>query len=128
MREIKFRAWFEPEVKMIYMHGEIHISTFLGKYVSTNSKLMQFTGLKDKNGKEIYEGDVVENGNGVYLIIYYDNGKAMFRQRVCSKKNVEEQGYEWQEKIEDRTDLSLEENWKEIIGNKFENPELLEEK
>ena len=62
MREIKFRAWLEPEKKMnnglfgLRSDGEV---SFQSNNPEFNVILMQYTGLKDKNGKEIYEGDIV---------------------------------------------------------------------
>jgi uncharacterized phage protein (TIGR01671 family) len=74
MREIKFRAWDKIEGKMwrpIVGHdGVLMASNQLGGYVSypaNQDPLMQYTGLKDKNGVEIYEGDVVYlAGHGEY--------------------------------------------------------------
>ena len=83
--------------------------------------LMQSTGLKDKNGKEIFEGDIIKNGQDV----------------MCMKKHntlgfyIEEKGKV--EFIADCADLEeFEEDAKEvannieIIGNVYENPKLLE--
>lgn len=59
MHEIKFRVW-EPEAKKIYHPS----GTMLGIILEADDKqgiiLMQYTGLKDKNCKEIYEGDILE--------------------------------------------------------------------
>lgn len=60
MREIKFRAWLIGIEKMMY---EIEKDDDLADIIADNGKryvLMQYTGLKDKNGKEIYEGDIVK--------------------------------------------------------------------
>ena len=73
MREIKFRVWDKTEKKMYIVDGyPLYIadgriweeSTYCGETdvsdVTDRYELMQYTGIKDKNGKEIYEGDTVE--------------------------------------------------------------------
>ncbi len=78
--------------------------------------ICQCTGLRDKNGKLIYEGDIVKclydsyGENGVYI------GKVIYREDTCCfvDANSESTDYEWWEEE------------KEVIGNIFNNPELLE--
>ena len=71
MREIKFRAWHKEKKEMDYL-GKIFpaisddwfamsSSLGLGTHEENNYELMQYTGLSDKLGKEIYEGDIVKN-------------------------------------------------------------------
>ena len=63
MREIKFRAW-DMRVKKMYFGG---MDKFLENY-----PLMQYTGLKDKNGVEIYEGDIIKHNYRGWGVVEYD--------------------------------------------------------
>lgn len=76
--------------------------------------LMQFTGLLDKNGTEIYEGDILNQEDGWYRVIEWDEGAAGFIG-VAIEKDVYEKY--WNNLGE--MDLSA-----EVIGNIYENPEL----
>lgn len=90
MREIKFRAWDEQTKKM---HDQIIID-FTGleySWIPSEEKgdswrtkdLMQYTGLKDKNGKEIYEGDIMEISDCALGVIEYRNAHfALFSQNT----------------------------------------------
>lgn len=70
MREIKFRAWDFKNKKMrepdVYVLGELIINRYDG--------LMQFTGLLDKLGKEIYEGDIIKDEKNIFEIILVPGG------------------------------------------------------
>ena len=112
MREIKFRAWDKLTTKM-YGVEFINFADFRDKEGSTI--LMQYTGLKDKNGKEIYEGDIVTSldWDGKFLC-QYDSKFACF------------------EFYDDQTDTFLggasygdKVPLLEVIGNVYEHPELL---
>jgi uncharacterized phage protein (TIGR01671 family) len=127
MESISFRAWDKEEKKMhkvktieFSRRGAriIHLAE-----VNSNGKgdhkrwhssveLMQSTGLKDKNGTEIYEGDIIKNSyDEIYTVKWFD---ASFY--LEEKYNG---GFDYHE-------LYFEDN-KKVIGNIYENPELLED-
>ena len=136
MREIKFRAWDRENKEMLdvqeldyqgsYSGQPMVRTTMYNDYFDTEDMiLMQYTGLKDKNGKEIYEGDIVQF-KGNYkdkrkLVVFWDSMKSGFfiTPIHCYKYRVKEKTYLRAEFINAKN--------KEIIGNIYENPELLEE-
>lgn len=132
MRDIKFRAWDYDSNTMIYPDSKLEtIFCFdragLSVYQSDGSELssfelMQYTGLKDKNGIEIYEGDIIEYHSDVINTFYKINKI----NRVVEYKY----GMYGIEGIEKGTHIPfaniLKCNYK-VIGNMYQNPDLLEE-
>lgn len=118
MREIKFRAIHKLTLKKwneedLYFHDGNWYEDFRaledGRPLNLEQcEVMQYTGLKDENGTEIYEGDIVRHAadEGVYKVIFEDGGFYV--------KNLFE--YDFQ---------TINEYPLEVIGNIYENAELL---
>ena len=113
-REIKFRAWDKKRKKIFQMsvgtnynpHFLVDLKSFGGgiqELFDPDLELMQYTGLRDKNGKEIYEGDIVRWGS------ILKGNEVIFKEGKFMIKDIEDP------------------YWKacEIIGNIYENKELL---
>lgn len=138
MRDIKFRAWHK-NIKEMFEVGQITLKKGIWDYQPEDRKyigmsipyqpsfiLMQYTGLHDKNGKEIYEGDIVKITENI------------LKQKVIRLKPIIAD-IEWSEEyltytlittsvkdaFESLTDY-LDEYDIEVIGNIYENKELLE--
>ena len=129
MRKIKYRAWDKKEKKMktrgllfTLQHGlSFFDASGFNVRRAENDRyiLMQFTGLKDKNGEEIYESDLIQNKSG----------------RICEVNWNKECG-RWDASVKimvenDNSNGFAPVNWHydiKIIGNIHENPELLKEK
>ena len=128
MRELRFRAWVKDHKKFHWfslgdlLYAKDEYGSIMGNgpddmyagfdfqaYPEFEEKypIMQYTGLKDKNGKEIYEGDIVYIPDMKFEV--------KFRETICwdCGGNYTGMGYEISEAYE-------------IIGNIYENPELLE--
>lgn len=114
MREIKFRTWdikgkYFRELDMdvyMFLDGEL----YWDGNPTDRFELSQFTGLKDKNGKDIYEGDIVKTNEGDWIakVVYSLDG-------FCCKDNEGGfSGYCQWDKFE-------------VIGNIYENPDLLKD-
>jgi len=134
MREIKFRVFFNATRTMYYKRfGDVYgddLNTIINDF-NERQELMQFTGLKDKNEKDIFEGDIVKidvayrddyeyiNKNEVYnhniktvhiLVEFEDGCFQLASDKIpCDKKML----WMWDNELE-------------VIGNVFENSELLE--
>lgn len=137
MRDIKFRIWDTENKEMLKVQELDFEPTFYGgriairpdqynDYFDTEDMiLMQYTGLKDKNGKEIYEGDIVRQVSYKYSNDeyghkgFYENiSKVLYKGRAFQ--------YEWIRTNGIEMPKDFKESFIEVIGNIYDNPDLLE--
>jgi uncharacterized phage protein (TIGR01671 family) len=129
MRKTKFRAW-DKEIKQIVDTHKIYFNLKYAYYFDSNkeiqrceiSTLMQFTGLLDKNGVEIYCGDILsqkwkvevyQNNEGTFMVRFHNNPK-LNKPKTLKKYLLR------------REKAGMSEIDCVIIGNIYENPELLD--
>jgi uncharacterized phage protein (TIGR01671 family) len=144
MRDIKFRMWDTKEMIMsnspgylINLHGDIYtVDNVNGVtyYKRDDYILMQYTGLTDKNGKEIYEGDILRYG---YLALndtekfgkdpHLNLPKGIKEDDITTEMGVFEVKPEigFLANVEEMITRNPDVEGVEIIGNIYENPELL---
>lgn len=139
MREIKFRVW-DKALKYMHICGEnVHDSCYYDEnnnfyyYNLQNGEgsseygdyiLMQYTGLHDKNGKEIYEGDIIQH-------LYWDCDETDYYKVEWDNEIL---GFVFKSTI-NNSYLALDDTYSDdtgeyeivVIGNIYDNPELLEE-
>ena len=114
MREIKFRAWDKKEEKMIFNfqnRAEFSVVTVLGVIGDSQQILMQYTGLKDNNDKEIYEGDMVLFNKGL---------EGGFVKTI-------KWDFQALHNLKTQINYYSQDCTAEVIGNIYENPELVKE-
>ncbi len=137
MREIKFRAWdtvkkvmysaqelgADQETLSVDGRGLVNVSGTSTRLSQFHSHLLplEYTGLKDKNGTEIYEGDILDRLDNIICVVTFEDGK--FGWDISYKHPEPNQ----RKDCFGRSYANQEEASKlEVIGNIYENKELLE--
>jgi len=121
MREIKFRAWVFPlkEMKQVIDLCFNDDGEFIGVRFSDTPRtgmvnfrsvnLREYTGLKDKNGTEIFEGDVIKDEeNFLWEVVYETDGFHVMSHDLMAVEMLREAI-----------------RYGEVVGNKYENPDIL---
>ena len=124
MREIKFRAFQDGGMLTQPISSIYGLTRFMG-LLYEDTKLMQYTGLTDKNGAEIYEGDIVKKDDTQFPEYHGATGQVIYETlpyRMAFDINLIK-GDAWSFYYPDGSNWCN--NQIQVIGNIYENPELL---
>lgn len=118
MRELKFRAWHrQRKGMMLFTLGELHDSLIVkqedGWYLE-DCEIMQWTGLLDGDGNEIYEGDILRMADATARVVFWEKPPEF---GLDFSHNEDRWSEDW--------NLSDDSERMEIIGTVYEHPELL---
>jgi uncharacterized phage protein (TIGR01671 family) len=122
-QQIKFRMWCREAKKFFYEPEQVLEclkQQQMGVYPHEELTFQQFTGLLDKNGKEIYEGDILRSEEDLEKDCMRDDVTTYIKYSTVTFAN----GYFTQDE-ENPFFLCINPNWFEVVGNILENPELL---
>ena len=137
MREILFRGKRADDNEWVFgdlEHNGNHIPKFVDGYTIAPSTVGQFTGLTDKNGKKIFEGDIIKSDNGkqsaVSVVKFGENYPKMFYRMLDmsspGRKHLPAIGF-YAESVDKGEEMILFQSpCVTVIGNVHDNPELLE--
>lgn len=134
MKKLEFRLWDKANKKMLYYDTDIVPTltlngvlenSFIGKVngkdiilhdnISACYEIMQYTGLRDRHNKKIYEGDVLETEDRIVEVVWHEQAGQWDTNWIAYTKELVSNGItnvEWQYKAS-------------AIGNVWENPKLL---
>jgi uncharacterized phage protein (TIGR01671 family) len=130
MKEIKFRAW-DANIKAFHLwdsESQPYGNIFWSMTKDENMQVDQYTGLKDRNGKEIFEGDIVRVSDFFADIPFAENGEWMESSEDLTGVVIFEDGafqIETPQRIFDIPLFAVEYPGIENLGNYYQNPELL---
>lgn len=120
-REIKFKIWLPEEKKLTKAHSIWELFHILKGFdeklsdVEPDWKYVEYIGVDQKNKVGIFEGDIIRHNNNLYYVKFSKNQR-VYVLRVINDKGMNWRSIEWLSKVV---------NYCEVVGNIYENPELL---
>lgn len=140
IREIKFRAYDKKQKRIMLHFAEPDLCLEYGllawesvEYPGIcnipglpsieDLEIMQFTGLKDKNGKEIYEGDILATSNSDPQYDIWDKDENGLSVVIWEQESFGWSGSKWWVTVDEDSVYDM--DFVEVVGNIHENPELL---